>query len=119
MNHNLEHLVNSANDAERRLRDTAPRTTERLDAQRQAVHARVDFWTAMCLEWDYNHPKARASAELPVPPSLTSWSDVKSVYKARALLSPQVIRLVADAKSALSRQPQPTVSGPASVSIGV
>ncbi len=57
MTQNLVNLVSSVNQAQRRLRDTTPRTTEWLDAQREAVDARVDYWDAMCLEWDLRHPR--------------------------------------------------------------
>lgn len=58
MTKNLVNLVSSVNQAECRLRDTTPKTAEWRDAQREAVHARADYWAAMCLEWDLSHPKA-------------------------------------------------------------
>jgi hypothetical protein len=65
MAQNLTYLFSPVSEAQRRLRDTTPRTTAWLDAQREAVHARVDYWTAMCLEWDLDHPTVATGADLP------------------------------------------------------
>jgi hypothetical protein len=62
MPRNLVNLVNSVNQAQRRLRDTTPQTTEWLDAQRDAVHARAVYWNAMCLDWDLHHPRPAQSS---------------------------------------------------------
>lgn len=58
MTQNLANLISSVNQAQSRLRDTTPKTAAWLDAQRAAVYARADYWQAMGLEWDLNHPTA-------------------------------------------------------------
>ena len=45
------------NEAERRLLATVPRTTAWLDAQRDAVRARADYWDALRDQWNLNHPE--------------------------------------------------------------
>lgn len=62
MAQNLADLVSSVNQAQSHLRDTTPKTLEWIDAQRAAVYARADFWQAMGLEWDLNHPMVAAAA---------------------------------------------------------
>jgi hypothetical protein len=64
MTQTLATLVSSVNQAQSRLRDTTPKTAKWLAAQRAAVFARADYWHAMGLEWDLNHPAATAGAEL-------------------------------------------------------
>ena len=44
-------------DAERRLLATVPRTTAWVDAQRDAIRARADYWAALREQWNLNHPK--------------------------------------------------------------
>ena len=55
-----DRLTNVA-EAERRFLATEPRTTEWLDAQSDAVHARADYWDAMREQWDTNHPTLASS----------------------------------------------------------
>jgi hypothetical protein len=43
------------NEAERRLLATVPRTTAWLDAQRDAIRARADYWDALRDQWNLNH----------------------------------------------------------------
>ena len=64
MAQNLATLIGPVNEAQRRLRDTTPKTAEWRDAQRVAVYARADYWQAMGLEWDLNHGKATTVAEV-------------------------------------------------------
>ena len=44
--------------AQRRVLDSIPRTAERLDAERRAINARADYWSAMRLAWDVEHQAA-------------------------------------------------------------
>jgi hypothetical protein len=44
-------------EAERRLLATVPRTTAWLDAQRDAIRARADYWDALRDQWNLNNPK--------------------------------------------------------------
>jgi hypothetical protein len=61
--HTLVIPIDQVSDAERRLRNTTPKTAEWLDAQRAAVYARADFWLKMGLEWDLNHTNTATEAE--------------------------------------------------------
>jgi hypothetical protein len=57
MTSNLANLLSYVHDAERRLLATTPRTAAWLDVQRATVHARADYWNAMCQKWDLDHPR--------------------------------------------------------------
>jgi hypothetical protein len=52
----------SVKQAQRRVLDSIPRTTEWLDAERRAIDARADYWNAMRQAWDVEHQAA------PLPP---------------------------------------------------
>jgi hypothetical protein len=58
---NVADRLNYVSEAERRLLATVPRTTAWFDAQRDAVHARADYWDAMCEKWDFSHPELASS----------------------------------------------------------
>jgi hypothetical protein len=60
MTQNMAYLVSSVQQAQSRIRDTTPRTAEWREAQRTAMHARVDYWNEMCLDWDRKHLKPTA-----------------------------------------------------------
>ena len=64
MTQNMAYLVSSVKQAQSRIRDATPRTAEWREAQRTAMHARVDYWSEMCLDWDLRHLKPTAGAEL-------------------------------------------------------
>lgn len=61
MTSNLADRRSYVNKAQRRLIAMTPQTPEWHDAQRDAVHARADYWGAMCEEWDFRHPKLTSS----------------------------------------------------------
>ena len=61
MTSNVADRLTCVDNAERRLLASVPRTTAWLDAQRDAVHARADYWDAMCELWDFNHPELAIS----------------------------------------------------------
>ena len=56
MTHDLANLVGSINRAQRRVQHTTPRTAERFEAEREAIWARANYWDAMRMAWDVEHP---------------------------------------------------------------
>jgi hypothetical protein len=52
----------SVKQAQRRVLGSIPRTAEFLAAQRRAIDARADYWSAMRLAWDVEHQAS------PLPP---------------------------------------------------
>lgn len=63
MTYDIADLVISVNQAQRRLLDTVPKSSEWLHAQRGVVDARADYWLAMRVAWDAEHPNAGAADE--------------------------------------------------------
>ena len=98
MTQNLATLVNSVNDAQRRLSDSTRRTPEWRDAQRVAVRARLDYWNAMCLAWDVRHPRIAATGEAPGAIDAVS---ARGIRDHRSMTpAPRLARTAADAAQA-------------------
>jgi hypothetical protein len=70
MTYDIADLVSSVNQAQRRLLDAIPRSTEWRYAQQVAVHARADYWQAMQVAWDTEHAIATADVEQPTPATI-------------------------------------------------
>jgi hypothetical protein len=62
MTRNVTDRLDFVNEAERGLLGTVPRSAAWLDAQREAVRARADYWDAMREQWDFNHSKLEGAA---------------------------------------------------------
>jgi hypothetical protein len=62
MTHDLANLVSSINRAQRRVQHTTPGTAGRLDAEREAICARANYWDAMRVAWDVEHPTVTDAA---------------------------------------------------------
>jgi hypothetical protein len=65
MTQTIADRVTFIDTAERRLSEIEPGTKAWLDAQRNIVHARAEYWHAMREDWDGNHqPRREDSDEL-------------------------------------------------------